>query len=117
MDVRNTSGTVTTTWNYSNIHGDVVASANSSGTKIGATLNYDPYGTPLSTQIDDATANLDYGWLGSKMRPTEHEGLINTIEMGARQYVPGLGRFVEVDPVEGGSAQTLTYMFTGIPLM
>jgi hypothetical protein len=31
--------------------------------------------------------------------------------MGARQYVPGLGRFLEVDPVEAGSANDYEYCF------
>jgi hypothetical protein len=34
---------------------------------------------------------------------------IATIEMGARQYVPILGRFLSVDPDPGGNANTYNY--------
>jgi len=99
-------------WSYPNLHGDVVATANSAGVKQGGTIGYDPYGNQLTgTLPDNITGNIDNAWLGQYQRPLEHApGLVPTVEMGARPYNPTLGRFLGVDPVEGGTSNNYAYV-------
>ena len=95
-------------WSYPNIHGDIVATANSSGSKQGSTISYDPYGN--GTAPDNSNGNWDYGWIGQNMKGTEHAtSLLLSVEMGARIYSPVIGRFLETDPVAGGSANDYDY--------
>jgi YD repeat-containing protein len=94
-------------WSYPNVHGDVMATANTTGAKVGPTFTYDPFGRALAGLPDNSPENLDYAWLGSHQRPLEHEGSVATIEMGARPYVPSLGRFLPVCSRGGGIGERL----------
>lgn len=107
-----TTRTTGNIWSCPNIHGDTAVTADQTGTKQGVTRTYDPYGNPIIGTIPDNSAgDYDYGWLGQHQRGTEHQNTLQPIiEMGARQYSQLLGRFIEVDPIEGGNCNDYDYV-------
>jgi RHS repeat-associated protein len=84
-----------------NGHGDVVGITDGAGNYT-ATPVTDEFGrgTPPSSRL---------GWLGAKERFSTGATL-GLIRMGVRLYDPNLGRFLEVDPVEGGRENDYTYV-------
>jgi RHS repeat-associated protein len=87
-----------------NLHGDIVGTAydSSTATALASTITEaSEYGVPATE------APPKYYWLGAHEIPTQLPS--GVIAMGARSYVPQLGRFLQTDPVSGGSANPYAY--------
>ncbi len=93
----------TPSYQIANAHGDIVATMTQSGT---ITINppVDEYGVTTGT-----IPGSRLGWLGSQQRFTTAPSL-GIIRMGVRLYDPNLGRFLEADPVLGGSCNDYDYV-------
>lgn len=107
----------TLTLQLRDVQGSVIATALGNGS-TGAKSTYDGFGVLTSATpgvIDFTKGTPANGWLGGHRRTTEFgqtaTGAGGPVQMGARVYLPKAGRFLQVDPVDDGSANLYDYTY------
>jgi RHS repeat-associated protein len=85
-----------------NLRGDTVAQSTTSGV-LSSLTRVDEFGVPKAA----LPAGAKYAFHGSKQREALTSG--GMIAMGVRLYQPQVGRFMQVDPVLGGTASPYEY--------
>ncbi|WP_051900875.1 DNRLRE domain-containing protein [Streptomyces aureus] len=97
-----TSATGDTVLQLTDLHGDTTVQLPLNSGQAATAHAYDEFGN-----AEDGTGASRYGWLGSKERAGDTPS--GLILMGKRLYDPAYGRFLQTDPIPGGSANSYDY--------
>jgi RHS repeat-associated protein len=109
-----------TVYSLKNFHGDAAITASATGTPTSSIFLYEPFGQASASQTFGTNSNPtnstneSMGWAANPTRKVEGLFSLPIIQMGARVYLPTTGRFLQVDPVEGGTANN--YVYPGDPV-
>jgi len=98
-----------TTQSFTNLHGDIVLTTNGLGVVTGQ-YSYDPFGNKISNSLPLNSQESSYGWEGASRKQQESKLISQPMQLGTRVYLPSLGRFLQVDPVEGGTLNNYVYV-------
>ena len=99
-----------------NFHGDAAVTAGSNGLSSSSVNMYEPFGRASQSETFGTNSNpvnasdKSMGWAADPTRKAETSFTIPIIQMGSRVYLPTAGRFLQVDPVEGGTPNPYTYV-------
>lgn len=95
-------------WQFVAINGDRFITMSDSGQLVGSPQVFDPYGNVLTNDVQDPTLPSTT-WEAAT--GNEMEQLRTPYQlMGSRVYLPALGRFIQLDPKVGGSANGYDYV-------